>query len=115
MSEETIFDKIIEGEMEADVVYEDDRSMAFRDIDPQAPVHDLVIPKKRIQSVNDVTVEDEQLVGHLVRVAHEVAETEGIDDSGYRLVVNCGDHGGQEVEHLHVHVLGGRSMEWPPG
>lgn len=115
MSEETIFDKIIEGEMDADVVYEDDRSMAFHDIDPQAPVHVLVIPKKKIKSVNDVTVADEELVGHLVRVAHEVAETEGIDDSGYRLVVNCGDHGGQEVDHLHVHVLGGRSMEWPPG
>jgi histidine triad (HIT) family protein len=115
MSEQTIFDQIIAGEMDADVVYEDERSMAFRDIDPQAPVHDLVIPKEKIASVNDVTVEDEELVGHLVRVAHEVAEIEGIDDSGYRLVVNCGDHGGQEVEHLHIHVLGGRSMEWPPG
>lgn len=115
MSDETIFDQILAGEMDADVVYEDEQALAFRDIDPQAPIHDLIIPKRTIKSVNEVNVDDEEIVGHLVRVAHEVAETEGIDDSGYRLVINCGDHGGQEVDYLHVHVLGGRSLEWPPG
>jgi len=114
MSDETIFDKIIAGEIPSDVVYEDDRALAFRDINPCAPTHVLVIPKRRIATVNDVTPEDEADLGHLFVVAREVAAREGIADDGYRLVVNCNEHGGQSVFHIHVHVLGGHAMGWPP-
>ena len=115
MSEETVFDKIIAGETEADVVYEDEEILAFRDINPQAPVHILIIPKKQIRSANQITEENQELVGKLMSVASKVASEEGVSAAGYRLVVNCGDDGGQEIEHLHVHLLAGRSMEWPPG
>lgn len=115
MSDETIFDKIISGGMDADVVYEDDQVMAFRDINPQAPVHVLVIPKKQIETVNHIEETDEVMVGRLMRIASEVAKQEEISEDGYRLVVNCGDDAGQTVQHLHVHLIGGRKLGWPPG
>lgn len=106
----TIFSKIIRREIPADIVYEDDRVLAFRDIDPQAPVHILVIPREEIATANDITEEQEALVGHMVRVASQIARSEGIADNGYRLVFNCNADGGQVVYHLHLHLLGGRKM-----
>ena len=111
MAEETIFSKIISREIPADIVYEDDLVLAFRDIAPQAPVHILVIPKKLIPTVNDTTIEDEQALGRLFTVAAKLAKDEGVDASGYRLTVNCNSDGGQEVFHLHMHLLGGRRMQ----
>ncbi len=110
----TIFTKIIDREIPADIVYEDDVCLAFRDINPKAPTHILVIPKKEISSLAALSDEDEQIVGRCVMAASKIAADEGLDD-GYRLVVNSGDDGGQEVPHLHFHVLGGRKMQWPPG
>lgn len=112
--EPTIFEKIIDGEVPADIVYEDEQCIAFHDINPQAPTHILVIPRKPIPTLDDVGADDEALVGHLFRVASQVAEQEGLDN-GYRTVINCGDDGQQTVYHLHVHVLGGRQLQWPPG
>ena len=111
---ETLFSKIIRREIPADIVYEDDRCLAFRDIAPKAPLHVLVIPKTFIAKVGDATREDEALLGHLVWVAAEVARQEGMGDA-FRLVVNHGEEAGQSVFHLHVHVLGGRAFDWPPG
>ena len=111
----TIFQKILDGEIPADKVYEDDHVLAFRDIQPQAPVHILVIPKKPIVSVAHADGEDEAVLGKLLLVAAEVARLEGIANEGYRLVTNIGNRGGQSVDHLHVHLLGGRQMQWPPG
>jgi histidine triad (HIT) family protein len=113
-SPETIFSKIIRREIPATIVYEDDRALAFRDINPQAPVHILVIPKRVIPTIADATAEDESLLGHLLLVATQVAREEKLD-GGYRLVINCGQNGGQTVYHLHIHLLGGRAMGWPPG
>ena len=110
MAEETIFSKIIRKEIPAEIVYEDDRATAFRDINPQAPTHILIIPRKVIPTVNDITEADEADVGHLLAVAAKVAGQEGIATDGYRLIVNCNKHGGQEVYHLHVHLMGGRPM-----
>ena len=110
MASETIFSKIIRREIPADIVYQDDQVTAFRDINPQAPVHILITPNKLIPTVNDVTPEDEGMLGHMFVVAKQVAEQEGIGESGYRLVLNCGQHGHQEVFHLHMHLLGGRPM-----
>jgi histidine triad (HIT) family protein len=110
----TIFQKIINKEIPAAIVYEDDRALAFRDISPQAPVHVLVIPKRAIRSVADMTEADAPLLGHLIWVAHRVAKEEKLE-RGYRLVVNTGQDGGQSVDHLHVHLLGGRALVWPPG
>jgi histidine triad (HIT) family protein len=110
MSSDTIFSKIIRKEIPADIVYQDDQATAFRDINPQAPTHILIVPNKVIPTVNDVTPEDEATVGHLFVVAAQVAKAEGIDESGYRLIVNCNDDGGQEVFHLHLHLLGGRRL-----
>ena len=110
MAEETIFSKIIRKEIPADIVFQDEQVTAFRDINPQAPVHILIIPNKLIPTVNDVTPEDEGLLGHLFVVARQVAEQEGIAADGYRLLVNCGQHGHQDVFHLHLHLLGGRPM-----
>jgi histidine triad (HIT) family protein len=109
----TIFKKIIDREIPADIVFEDDRCLAFRDVNPQAPTHVLVIPKKEIPKLSDATEADEGLLGHLMLVANQVAKQEALP--GYRLVVNCGEEAGQTVFHLHLHVLGGRSMVWPPG
>ena len=111
----TLFEKIIAREIPADIVYEDERALAFRDIHPQAPTHVLVIPKRPICGVRAVGVDDESLLGHLLVVAQRVADQEGLVDTGFRLVVNDGDHGGQTVNHLHIHVLGGRALSWPPG
>lgn len=113
-NESTIFQKIIDGEVSADIVYEDEQCLAFRDINPQAPTHVLVIPRKPIPTIDDISPGDEALVGHLFRVASQVAEQEGLDN-GYRTVINCGDDGQQSVYHLHLHVLGGRKLQWPPG
>jgi len=112
-SEKTLFQKIADGEIPADVVYEDDRAVAFRDVAPQAPTHVLVIPRKPIPRADAVEEADEALVGHLFTVARKVAEAEGL--SNYRLVVNNGEGAGQTVFHLHVHLLGGRGFQWPPG
>lgn len=110
-----IFAQIAAGEVPAKIVYEDDRAVAFRDINPQAPVHVLVIPRREIARIGETKPEDEALLGHLLWVATEVARREGIATSGYRLVINNGPHAGESVPHLHIHVLGGRAMGWPPG
>lgn len=112
---ETIFGKIAAGEISADVVYEDEDVVAFRDISPQAPTHVLVIPRKPIPTLNDATAADAELLGKLLLAAAKVAESEGIAESGYRTVVNCNAGAGQTVFHIHLHVLGGRPMQWPPG
>ena len=106
----TIFSKIIAKEIPADIVYEDDLVLAFRDIAPQAPVHILIIPKTEVATVNDVAPEHEAALGRLFVVAAKIARDEGIAADGYRLIVNCNEHGGQEVFHLHMHILGGRSL-----
>ena len=111
---DTIFTKIINKEIPADIVYEDDSSLAFRDVNPQAPVHILIIPKKPMEQLNDAEVSDQELLGHLIFVAHKVAEKEGVAD-GYRFVVNNGVGAGQLVMHVHFHLLAGRSLKWPPG
>jgi len=110
MSNETIFSKIARREIPADIVYQDDQVTAFRDINPQAPTHILIIPNKLIPTVNDVTPEDEGTLGHMFVVAAQVAKQEGIAENGYRLLVNCGKDGNQEVFHLHMHLVGGRNM-----
>ena len=110
MAQATIFSKIIRREIPADIVYQDDQVTAFRDINPQAPTHILVVPNKLIPTVNDVTAEDEQLLGHMFIVVRRIAEQEGIAASGYRLLVNCNSDGGQEVYHLHMHLVGGRPL-----
>ena len=110
MPQETIFSKIIRREVPANIVYQDDQVTAFRDINPQAPTHILIVPNKLIPTVNDVTAEDEQMLGHLFTVARHIAEQEGIAASGYRLLVNCNRDGGQEVYHLHMHLFGGRPL-----
>jgi histidine triad (HIT) family protein len=111
---ETVFARIIRGEIPARIEHDDDLCLAFHDVAPQAPVHVLVIPKRPIPSLADVQETDAALLGHLVCVATQVARTLGLA-TGYRLVVNCGRDGGQSVDHLHVHLLGGRPLGWPPG
>lgn len=106
----TIFSKIITKEIPSQMVYQDDRVTAFKDINPQAPVHILIVPNKEIPTVNDVTVEDEALLGHMLVVAKQIAAEQGIAERGYRLIINCGDDGGQEVYHLHMHLMGGRNL-----
>ena len=115
MSEETIFSKIIRREIPADIVHEDDQCLAFRDIPPQAPTHILVIPKKVITGMQHAGVDDAVLLGHLLVTARKIAIAEGIASDGFRLVINAGDNGGQTVNHLHIHLLGGRPLRWPPG
>ncbi|OSX70805.1 hypothetical protein BU14_0666s0010 [Porphyra umbilicalis] len=112
---ETIFSKIIRKEIPADIVHEDDQCLAFNDVNPQAPVHILVIPKKPISQLSLATSEDSALLGHLMSTASAVAKAAGIADGGFRVVVNDGKDGCQSVYHLHLHVLGGRTMGWPPG
>ena len=111
---ETIFSKIIKREIPADIVYEDDLAIAFKDITPQAPVHIIIIPKKPISQLAAAESEDEALLGHLLLTAKGVAQQVGLTN-GYRLVINNGSDGGQTVYHLHLHILGGREMGWPPG
>lgn len=110
MSEDTLFSKIIRKEIPSDMVYQDDVVSAFRDIHPRAPTHVLIVPNKAIPTVNEVTVEDERALGHMFVVAAKIAEQEGIAANGYRLIVNCGRHGRQEVMHIHMHLLGGRDL-----
>ncbi len=106
----TIFSKIIAGEIPAAIVYKDDRVTAFKDINPQAPVHILIVPNKEIPTVNDVTPEDEGVLGHMLVVAKQIAYDQGIAESGYRLIINCRGDAGQEIYHLHMHLLGGRRL-----
>lgn len=113
MSDDTIFGQIARGEIPADLVYEDDRALAFRDINPQAPTHLLVIPRKPIAKLSEAQDDDEATLGHLMRVASEVAKDAGLED--FRVVVNNGAGAGQTVFHLHLHVIGGRDLGWPPG
>ena len=110
----TIFEKIISGEIQADILYQDEICIVIRDIEPQAPVHFLVIPKKVIPRIGDAIQEDQSSLGHLLLTAAKIAERENLS-SGYRVVINHGKNGGETVPHLHVHVLGGRQMRWPPG
>lgn len=110
MSEETIFSKIIRREIPADILYQDDLVTAFRDINPQAPTHVLIIPNKLIPTAADVVSDDEKMLGRLFTIARKIAEQEGVAADGYRLVVNCRDHGNQEVMHLHMHLFGGRPL-----
>ncbi len=114
MAEKTIFKKIIDGEIPAKIVFEDDLCMAFEDINPQAPTHLVVIPKKEIASVDELGEDDEALVGHLFTAMRRIAAERGLSD-GYRVVTNCGPDAGQEVMHLHFHLLAGRKLTWPPG
>ena len=114
MSDKTIFKRIIDREVPADIVYEDDRCLAFRDVDPKAPTHVLVIPKQEIPSLADVSGEDGPLIGHMYLVMRNLARQLGLE-GGYRVVVNCGPDAGQSVDHLHFHLLGGRPLKWPPG
>jgi len=111
----TLFEKIAAHQIPADIIFEDDRVLAFRDIHPQAPVHVLVVPKKPIPRVAEAGADDQALLGHLLLKAADVARQLGLDRTGYRLVINNGPDGGESVPHLHVHLLGGRSMAWPPG
>lgn len=114
MAAKTIFERIIDREIPAQIVYEDDRALAFRDVGPQAPTHVLVIPKKPLPNLAAAEASDADLLGHLLNVVRLVAEQEGLD-GGYRVVLNVGSDGGQSVDHLHFHLLGGRKLTWPPG
>lgn len=116
MSEpDCLFCRIVKGEIPAELLHQDDFAIAIRDINPQAPTHLLVIPKQHIESLDDASLKHEPLLGHLLRVAARLANTEGLAEGGYRTVINNGAGAGQSVFHLHVHVLGGRPMNWPPG
>ena len=109
---ECIFCKIIDGELPSDIVYRDERVIGFRDINPIAPVHLLIIPRKHIPSIRDLSDDDLPLLGHMTVVANKLAEDEGIADGGYRLIINCGEEAGQTVHHIHMHLLGGRRLSW---
>lgn len=111
----TLFTKILKGEIPGQIVYQDEHCFAIRDINPQAPVHLLIIPKTEIPTMNDATPEQKSLIGHMMLVAPELARKEGIAERGYRLVINTNAHAGQTVPHIHIHLLGGRAMSWPPG
>jgi histidine triad (HIT) family protein len=113
--QDCIFCQVVAGEISADIVYQDDRAVAFRDINPQAPVHALVIPREHLDSLDDASGRDEAMLGHLLRVAARVANEQGLSESGYRTIVNTGAGAGQSVFHLHLHVVGGRPLHWPPG
>ena len=112
---EDLFEKIVAREIPADIVWENDELLAFRDIEPQAPLHILIIPKRKVRTLNDLTPEDAGLVGRMVLAAAKIAKSEGIAEDGYRLNFNCNAAGGQSVWHIHLHLLGGRQMTWPPG
>lgn len=115
MSQPTLFEKICAREIPAAIIHEDDACIAFRDISPQAPVHILIVPKEPIPRIGAAKERHKELLGHLLLVAARIAETEDIADSGYRVVINNGSDGGESVPHLHVHLLGGRALSWPPG
>ena len=111
----SIFTKIINKEIPADIIYEDSNYLAFKDISPQAPIHILIIPKKEIATVNDMKKEDSEVFGTLFFIAKQIAKKLNISKEGYRLVMNCNEYGGQTVNHIHLHLIGGRRMNWPPG
>lgn len=115
MNENCIFCKIARKEIKTQVEYEDESIIAFNDKEPQAPIHVLIIPRKHIGRVNDISVDTIELLGKMVIGAKEIAQKKGIIDSGYRLIINCGKDAGQLIEHLHIHLLGGRQLGWPPG
>lgn len=110
-----LFCKIAAGDIPADIVYESDTALAFRDINPQAPTHVLIIPRTHVSTINDIDEQHEALVGNLFRAAKEIAASEGLSDDGYRVVMNCNQAAGQTVFHIHLHLLGGRNLSWPPG
>jgi len=110
-----LFEKIVRREIPADIVFENDEILAFRDVNPQAPTHVLIIPKQRIPTINHLSHADAELVGRMVVTASKIAADLGVAEDGYRLVFNCNDHGGQSVYHIHLHLLGGRPLTWPPG
>ena len=112
---ETVFSKIIAREIPADIVFENDQVLAFRDINPQAPIHIVIIPKKPIPTLNDLTPDDAELIGQLFLAAKHVAAELGVAESGYRTLINCNRDGGQDIFHVHMHLMAGRSMGWPPG
>lgn len=113
--EDCIFCKIVKGEIPSEKVYEDELIFAFKDISPEAPTHVLIIPKKHIKSLNDLTDNDANIIAHIYITLKELAKQLGIKENGYRIVSNCGEHGGQTVDHIHFHLLGGRTLQWPPG
>lgn len=115
MSQDCLFCKIVDGDIAADVVFESDNAIAFRDVNPQAPTHVLVIPRQHIATINDLEPGNESLVGELYLAARQIAADEGIAEAGYRTVMNCNKGAGQSVFHIHLHVLGGRTLSWPPG
>lgn len=114
MSSETIFTKIINREIPADIIYEDENTLAFKDINPQAPFHVLIIPKKAIATINEINSENSHLVGNLYVAAAKLAKQFNFSEDGYRVVMNCNEHGGQTVYHIHLHMLAGKEMGWPP-
>ena len=114
-NEDCLFCKILKGDIPADVIFESDSAIAFRDINPQAPTHVLIIPRKHIATINDITPDDHTLIGSLYAAAKSIAAQEGFSDDGYRAVMNCNEAAGQTVFHIHLHLLGGRAMNWPPG
>ena len=115
MTEKTLFQKIMDREIDGEILYEDDECVVLRDINPQAPTHVLIVPKRHITSLNEISVEDDQIVGELVRRAAAIAKERGLSAGGYRTVFNTNRDAGQTVFHIHLHLLGGRSMTWPPG
>lgn len=110
-----LFCQIINGDIPSKIVYQDDTVLAFEDINPQAPTHCLIIPKQHITTINDLEPEHAELIGYMTLTAKQLANDQGLADDGYRLVFNCNEQGGQSVFHIHLHLLGGRSMQWPPG
>lgn len=115
MSNECIFCKIANEEIKAQFIYQDEKIAAFNDLNPQAPEHILIIPKKHIATINDLNSEDNNLCGHMITTATKIAKDKGISEAGYRLVLNCNADGGQEIYHIHLHLLAGRKLKWPPG
>lgn len=113
--QDCLFCRIVDGDIPAEIIHESESTIAFRDITPQAPTHVLIIPRRHISTMNDLSTGDEELVGSLYLAAKEVAQQEGLADDGYRVVMNCGEGAGQSVFHIHLHLLGGRLLNWPPG
>jgi histidine triad (HIT) family protein len=113
--QDCLFCRIVDGEIPAEIIHESDSAIAFRDINPQAPTHVLIIPRRHISTINDLSAGDKELVGSLHLAAKEIAQQEGLADDGYRVVMNCGEGAGQSVFHIHLHLLGGRLLNWPPG
>lgn len=115
MSDKSIFEKIRDRETPAEIIYEDEKCLCFHDIDPQAPVHALLVPKRRIYRVGEVRLSDSDVLGYIITRVPMITKKLGIDETGFRLIVNNGEDGGETVPHLHIHILGGRKLEWPPG